>query len=58
MRVNEALKFLAEHCPEPVGKELSEWKPNNGDSTATLEQKLKSWAQYWSKPCEAPLSAG
>ena len=31
MRVNEALKFLAEHCPEPVGKELSEWKPNNGD---------------------------
>jgi hypothetical protein len=51
MRVNDALKFLADYCKDAPGDDLSGWKPNEGDSTAKLEMKIKTWEEYWSKPC-------
>ena len=50
MRSNEGLKFLAESCPA-IAKDLSDWRPSDGDSVASLERHIKQWTEYWAKSC-------
>jgi hypothetical protein len=50
-RINDVLKFLAERCPTKVDKDGSSWRPNEGDSTAVLEERLKTWEDYWATSC-------
>jgi hypothetical protein len=52
-RIHDALRFLAEYCKEDPQKELADWKPSDGDSTAALERKIRGWSEYWARPCEA-----
>ncbi|MEA2989286.1 MAG: hypothetical protein QOG83_1997 [Alphaproteobacteria bacterium] len=52
-RINDAVIFLAQYCKAEIPKPLLEWKPNDGDSTAALERKVRSWEEFWGKPCES-----
>jgi hypothetical protein len=52
-RIHDALRFLSEYCKAELQKELADWKPSDGDSTAALERKIRGWNEYWAKSCEA-----
>lgn len=46
-RIDDVLKFLAKSCDTDFDESKWAWKPNEGDSTATLEIKIEQWEQYW-----------
>lgn len=58
MRVNEALKLLADSCHEPAAAtppawKPADWKPSDGDSIAALERQIGQWSAYWAANCGA-----
>jgi hypothetical protein len=49
-RVNDALRSLSESCLIKFEDTTPPWKPNDGDSVATLEQRIAAWVN-WTRAC-------
>jgi hypothetical protein len=56
-RINDVLKYLAETGCSAKFVEENVWKPSDGDSTVSLENRIRTWTNFWNSQCGKKPSA-